>query len=110
MTFPAPIFAAYKRRIFPCKNRAHPPEGYSKQQIYLSFTINAVFPVESKSLYPYFIQALKNLLSENESRNAVEILENTLDPLYPEYSHDIACLIDSICKEKVIKKSCTLRI
>ncbi len=65
-------------------------------------------PIEPKSLYPYFIQALKNLLSENESRNAVEILENTLNPLYPEYSHDIACLIDSVYNEKVIKKEVAL--
>ncbi len=39
MTFPIPIFVACKRRIFLAKIVCIPPEGYSKWQIYLSFTI-----------------------------------------------------------------------
>ncbi len=41
MTFPAPIFAAWKHRIFLAKIVHIPPEGYSKWQLYLSFAIVA---------------------------------------------------------------------
>lgn len=39
MTFPAPIFAAYKRRIFFAKIVRIPRRFYSKRQIYSPFTI-----------------------------------------------------------------------
>ncbi len=42
MTFTAPIFAACKRRIFLAKIVRILPEGYSKRQNYLSFTIEVV--------------------------------------------------------------------
>ncbi len=48
MTFPAPIFAAYKRRIFLAKIVRIPPEGYSKRQLYLSFATKIQIRAKNK--------------------------------------------------------------
>ncbi|MEZ3485750.1 MAG: helix-turn-helix transcriptional regulator [Lachnospiraceae bacterium] len=67
-------------------------------------------PVEPESLHPYFSDALQGLLAKAEPRDAAGILVQTLAPLYPQYSHDIICLINSTWNNRVITKEAALYV